>query len=312
VTLPFIIYRGVRADFLSLVLDVDRSVSHDDLTLFKAPGNLKHFTSTPRGVLHHPVPFPAAVNRTPHRAPQRSPESSACSIVEIVSSDPKVAARAAAILKVYHGFIPRGCKVENTALIGDDDLEREMEMSIQREEADRSFRLQNSSTATSSAPHNLLRTVQTKRMLEHGRADSPPSFHLSAHTARQQTPERNPESCSGSRSPSSVSTTRRKDSSIRRASHCDKSLKEELQQLNYRPNLQSWTPSDWKILEFCFKRVERKRSVGNSSPASFQPEHVVLKMLEALELAPSDCESEWEWYVFFILTSSHRECEKVK
>ncbi|KAA1066566.1 hypothetical protein PGT21_033756 [Puccinia graminis f. sp. tritici] len=278
--------------------DVDHSVSLDDLTLFKAQGNLKHFTSTPRGVLHHPVPFPAVTNPTTGRAPSSTPRPSTYPIVEIASSDPKVAARAAAILKVHHGFVPRGCKVENTGLMGDDDLEREMELSIQREEADRSLRLQASSTTASSAPHNLLRTVQTKNMFDQCRPEpSQDSFHhLFTENERQRTPELNHHSRAGPRSPSSVASTTRQDSLRRKAhhNHC-KSLKEELQQLDYRPDFHSWSQADWKILEFCFKRIERKQPLGPSSQPNIQPEEVVLKMLEALDLGPSDCQSEWEW-----------------
>ncbi|KNZ61089.1 hypothetical protein VP01_1453g1 [Puccinia sorghi] len=294
-------YESAHAE-ISLLLsfirvDVDHSVSLDDLTLFKAPGNLKHFTSTPRGVLHTPLPFPAALHPSPRRAPSSHSGPATCPIVEIVSSDPKLAAKAAAILKVHHGFIPRGCKVDNTTLIGDGDLEREMELSIQREETDRSLRLQNSSTH-SSAPHNLLRTLQTKKILENDRADLPEfsSYRHSTATERQQTPQSNPDSPSGSRSPSTVPTRSRKDSSSSRRTHdSNKSLREDLRQLNYRPDFDSWSPSDWKILEFCFKRIERKQPTDNFSQAPVQPEQVVMKMLEALELGPSDCQSEWEW-----------------
>ncbi|WAR57718.1 hypothetical protein PtB15_8B771 [Puccinia triticina] len=271
--------------------DVDQSVSLDDLTMFKAQGNLKHFTSTPRGVLHHPVPFPAVRSLTAGRAPSNIAGPSASPIVEIVSSDPKVAARAAAILKVHHGFIPRGCKVENTGLIGDDDLEREMELSIQREEADRSLRLHASSTTTSSAHPNPLRTVQAKSMLHQRRTDSSHAStnNLSTETERQETPEPHHHSRPG---PSSVPSTTRQSSSRRMMHHSYfKSLKEELQQLNYRPNMLSWSQTDWKILEFCFKRIERKQPLEDC----VKPEDVVLKMLEALDLSPHDCQSEWEW-----------------
>jgi hypothetical protein len=249
------------------------------------------------------VPFPAVTNPTTGRAPSSTPRPSTYPIVEIASSDPKVAARAAAILKVHHGFIPRGCKVENTGLMGDDDLEREMELSIQREEADRSLRLQASSTTASSASHNLLRTVQTKKMFDQCRPEpsQDSSHHLFTENDRHRTPELNHHSQSGTRSPSSVASTSRQDSLRRKThhNHC-KSLKEELQQLDYRPNLDSWSQADWKILEFCFKRIERKRPLGPSSQPNIQPEEVVLNMLEALDLAPSDCQSEWEWYVIYV------------
>ncbi|KAI9602357.1 hypothetical protein H4Q26_001645 [Puccinia striiformis f. sp. tritici PST-130] len=178
--------------------DVDQSIDLDDLTVFKAQGNLKHFTSTPRGVLHDPAPFPASMNPRPSRSTSRNPRSStttACPIIAIVSSDPKVAARAAAILKVHHGFIPRGFKVENTPLIGEYDLEREMESSIRREENDRSLRLHSSSaitTATPSVHHNLLRTVQTKRMLDHDRSITNSSSHYLSPNETQR--PRNPDS----------------------------------------------------------------------------------------------------------------------
>ncbi|POW06617.1 hypothetical protein PSTT_08875, partial [Puccinia striiformis] len=310
--------------------DVDQSIDLDDLTVFKAQGNLKHFTSTPRGgVLHDPAPFPASMNPRPSRSTSRNPRSStttACPIIAIVSSDPKVAARAAAILKVHHGFIPRGFKVENTPLIGEYDLEREMESSIRREENDRSLRLHSSSaitTATPSVHHNLLRTVQTKRMLDHDRSITNSSSHYLSpnETQRPRNPDSNhlrpsrnrtrspSPSSSSSRAPSGTSRTDIKKTSHRRRNtddHQTKSLKEELHQLNYRPDFDSWKSSDWKILEFCLKKTEKRMLSSNhshqqnknhddSQQIEVQPDLVVLYLLEALELGQDDCRSEWEW-----------------
>ncbi|KAI7949158.1 hypothetical protein MJO28_007979 [Puccinia striiformis f. sp. tritici] len=310
--------------------DVDQSIDLDDLTVFKAQGNLKHFTSTPRGgVLHDPAPFPASMNPRPSRSTSRNPRSStttACPIIAIVSSDPKVAARAAAILKVHHGFIPRGFKVENTPLIGEYDLEREMESSIRREENDRPLRLHSSSaitTATPSVHHNLLRTVQTKRMLDHDRSITNSSSHYLSpnETQRPRNPDSNhlrpsrnrtrspSPSSSSSRAPSGTSRTDIKKTSHRRRNtddHQTKSLKEELHQLNYRPDFDSWKSSDWKILEFCLKKTEKRMLSSNhshqqnknhddSQQIEVQPDLVVLYLLEALELGQDDCRSEWEW-----------------
>ncbi|KAG0140626.1 hypothetical protein CROQUDRAFT_664932 [Cronartium quercuum f. sp. fusiforme G11] len=74
------------------------------------------------------------LNLTPTRAQSPFKPSR---VVQVSSSDPRIAAQAAAILNVYHGFIPRGCKVEEKEDHVDNDLllQQEMEISIRREQA---------------------------------------------------------------------------------------------------------------------------------------------------------------------------------
>jgi hypothetical protein len=67
---------------------------------------------------------PASGSFRPSRSPCRSP-SEAHSLVEITSSDPAVAARAAAILKVHHSYIEKGQRGQSVGLDQERFLEEE-------------------------------------------------------------------------------------------------------------------------------------------------------------------------------------------
>lgn len=230
-------------------------------------------TSTPRGLLHSPAPFPAMAraSRSPHAS-----GSHPVNLVEISSSDPKLAARAAAILKVHHGFIPRGCKVENDRLMNADELQYEMEKTILEEEG----RYESSSqlNITEKRLGSVGEGVPSERQT--------PSEASCASLVSRSTGISHERLTSPNPIPDSPSKSRSKRPRMR----------EPQERELYEPDFKEWTKRDWKSLEGVLwttqRAWERDGNVGQVEPAT-----VVQKMLKSLHTSVKETGQEWAWYV---------------
>ncbi|MBW0506395.1 hypothetical protein O181_046110 [Austropuccinia psidii MF-1] len=234
---------------------------------------LKHLTSTPKASICPPCPFPPMVPR----AESNGNKPLTAPIIEISSANTQVAARAAAILKVYHGFIPRGCKAAGHAgLVDGHDLEIEMEKSIRMEEAQADRSAYSRYHSATPAGQSNLRSIQVNEV------SLDDNFNRFSSPKLRTTPRVDyPESLPPSRAASIRSHT---------------SLG-ELKYLDYTPNFEQWTQRDWRVLEACLKKLERFNQRENVGLASeiVDPGDVVLKMLSVLKLNSHNCEGEWEW-----------------
>ncbi|KAH9816194.1 hypothetical protein DFH28DRAFT_966355 [Melampsora americana] len=247
-------------------------------------------TSTPCGTrLSRPSPFLSPGPSHPSR------------VLQISSSDPKTAAQAAAILKVYHGFIPRGFKIEDNDAINPEQLEHQMEESILKEEA-------RAEKSLFYQPHDRNTTLSVVDEDENDDPDiesnedksdemvskllSPKPNNKTVNQILEEEGEdderRNRKGSSVvSQAPIERSRTFKPISRIKRSS--SSITTSPMRVLNYTPDFNHWTKTDWQILEKCLRKST------NSNHPLVHPTTVVLKLLKVLHLNRNQCEKEWEW-----------------
>ncbi|EGG11252.1 uncharacterized protein MELLADRAFT_115312 [Melampsora larici-populina 98AG31] len=256
-------------------------------------------TSTPHGTrLQRPSPFLSPIPSNPSR------------VLQISSSDPKTAAQAAAILKVYHGFIPRGFKIEDNEAINHDQLEHQMEESILKEEA----RAERSLFYQQHDRNKTLSVVDEDKDDED--EDEEDDEDLESNEDRIDEMVSNMLSPRPNKTLNRIDTEegerrKEKSSSVFSQQHVPQSSSSKpiprikslssnttttnysspMKTLNYKADFNYWTKTDWQILESCLRKAQR--ASNSSNPV--HPTTVVLKLLKVLKLDRNQCQKEWEW-----------------
>lgn len=253
-------------------------------------------TSTPYGNrLQRPSPFFSPAPSDPSR------------VLQISSFDPKTAAQAAAILKVYHGFKPCGFKIEDNEATNPYQLEHQMEESILKEEA----RAEKSLFYQQMERNKILSVVDEDEdeddedededgaESDEDRNDDMVSKMLSPRPNKalnriegEEGRRKQKESSVVSQQPVPQSSSSKLISRIKSSSSTTTNYSSP-RTLGYKPDFNHWTKTDWQILESCLRKTQR--TSNSSANPVVHPTTVVLKLLKVLHLDRNQCEKEWEW-----------------
>lgn len=231
-----------------------------------------------------PVAGPSFTSSTSRRAPSRllalaeegpSHRVIGSRIVEITSTDPRAAARAAAILKVHHRYIERGWTAE-----GDDTTHDESILAL---ELDRSVRKEIQVSESGTVGRRSKSSWESQGTT---RTDLCGDKELESllHDAERDFVDR---------STLLASTPHLADRHLRQPS-IDASVRSS--RAPYEPDFVAWGKQDWRALETVLRRMRRAHTAAGQQ-GDVDPEEVAERMLQKCGLDVLEGEGEWDWCV---------------
>lgn len=216
-------------------------------------------------VQHQPSPQVAGHledDNRPHLGPN---------VVEITSTDPRAAARAAAILKVHHRYIERGWTAD-----GDRTAPQSSSFGA---EFDRSVRKQVHRSETSTLGRRSKGSWETEVTMRSGVAENDDMLEGLLHDAEQKV---TPLPRASSRSTERHLRQPTVEGSVQSA------------RSSYRPDFVTWGKQDWRNLEKVLIRM-RRAHVDEGGQDDVDPEEVAERMMQKCGLDVLDGEGDWDW-----------------